>query len=139
MASFDISVNDKEQIDCQGYGIVTELVFRGFATLYMFKIIDSDFEVELERERLTVLPNAGTNADTDRMPRQGPSRFNIVSDLDVENFNHQQINKNTLSKTVNDLKILKAFFAEPEINEFREIHEIPEGELSLLLCEFFIQ
>ncbi len=49
----------------------------------MVKIIGSDFEVELERERLTVLPNADTNADTDRMPRQGPSRFNIVSDLDV--------------------------------------------------------
>ncbi|KAH3696688.1 hypothetical protein DPMN_174977 [Dreissena polymorpha] len=50
----------------------------------MVKIIDSDFEVELERERLTVLPNAGmnadTNADTDRMPSQGPSRLNIVSD-----------------------------------------------------------
>jgi len=44
----------------------------------------------------------------------------------------------TLSKTVNDLKILKAFFAEPEINEFREIHEIPEAELSSLLCRFLV-
>ncbi|KAH3833249.1 hypothetical protein DPMN_106554 [Dreissena polymorpha] len=136
MASFDISVNDKVQIDCQGYGIVTELVFRGFATLYMFKIIDSDFEVELERERLTVLPNAGTNADTDRMPRQGPSRFNIVSDLDVENFNHQQINKNTLSKTVNDLKILKAFFAEPEIMNSAKFTKSPKKNYHYYFADF---
>ncbi|KAH3804727.1 hypothetical protein DPMN_133015 [Dreissena polymorpha] len=105
MSSFDISVNDKMQIDGQGYGFATEIVFREFATLDMVRIIDSDFEVELERERLTVLPKAGTKSDTDRMPRQGPSRFNIVSDLDVKNFNHQQTNKNTLSKTVNGLKI----------------------------------
>ena len=42
MASFDISVNDKVQIDGQGYGLVTEIVFRGFATLYMVRLIDSD-------------------------------------------------------------------------------------------------
>ena len=39
------SVNDTVQIDGQGYGIVTEVIFRGFATLYMIWILDSSFEV----------------------------------------------------------------------------------------------
>ena len=39
------SVNDTVQIDGQGYGIVTEVIFRGFATLYLIRILDSSFEV----------------------------------------------------------------------------------------------
>ena len=90
MASNNISVNDTVQIDGQGYGIVTEVIFRGFATFNMVRLLDSSFEVELERERLTAI------------------------DLD----------KNT--------EIY------PEIGEVREIHEIPEDELSPLLCRFIV-
>ena len=39
------SVNGTVQIDGQGYGIVTEVIFRGFATLYMIRILDSSFKV----------------------------------------------------------------------------------------------
>ncbi|XP_060554752.1 uncharacterized protein KIAA1958-like [Ruditapes philippinarum] len=121
MASNVISVNDQVRIDGHGLGIVTEIVYRGFTTSYMVRLVDSNFEVELERERLTIVPTDEMNAMSER-PR---SRFNIVSDSDVDAFNHEQSSS-------------KKFFEEPEINENREIFEIPENELSSLLCRFLV-
>ena len=45
MVANKISVDDTVQIDGQDYGTVTEVIFRGFATLYMVRILDSSFEV----------------------------------------------------------------------------------------------
>ena len=78
------------------------------------------------------------NTEIYQTTNQGPGRFSIVSDSDVDNFNLQQTNRNTLTKTISDLKILKSFFQEPEVGEVQEIHEIPEDELSPLLCRFIV-
>ena len=83
MASNNISVNDTVQIDGQGYGIVTEVVFRGFATLYKVRLLGSSFEVELERERLTVIDGSTEIYQT---TNKRPGRFSIVSDSGVDNF-----------------------------------------------------
>ena len=104
------------------------------------KLVDIDFEVELPGERLTIVNNDAGNEDagcqqTTEQTSRSTSRFNIVSENDVDEFNIQ-IKKNT--KTVSDLKILREFFNQPEINEARLIHEIPVSELSSLLCRFLV-
>ena len=43
------------------------------------------------------------------------SRFKIVTDQEVNDFNIKQTNKNTLTKTISDLRIFQAFCNEPEI------------------------
>lgn len=137
MASNVISPNVRVRIDGKGLGIVKECVFRGFDTVYLIKLVDIDFEVELPRERLTVVSDdEPTLQQTPNHP--APSRFDIASFEDVEEFNLQQTNKNTLAKTVYDLKILRAFLNEPEISEFREIEDMPVSDLSQLLCRFLV-
>ena len=57
---------------------------------------------------------------------------------DVQEFREfilQQKPDNTKLKTQSDLKTWKRFCS--EINERRELHEIPEEELNLLLCRFY--
>ncbi|MES9905046.1 MAG: DUF3504 domain-containing protein [Sedimenticola sp.] len=137
----DFSVNDKVSIDGKGAGVVTEVVFRGFSTFYNVKLVDSDFEVELESKRLAILPEDVPERPSVRQQSvrsNANQRFSMVSDTDVDNFNYQQTNKNTLTKTVHDLKILRAYLDEPEINESRQIEEIPANELSSLLSRFII-
>jgi len=142
MASLnDISVNDKVSIDKKGLGIVTDIVYRGFDNFYMVKLLDVDFEVELPRERLTVVREYASRQDTGRQQTTEPTgsnRFNIASESQVDEFNFQQTNRKTLIKTASDLKILREFFNQPEINETRLIHEIPVPELSSLLCRFLV-
>ena len=62
-SSNDISVNAKVSIDNKGLGIVKEIVHRGFDNFYLVKLFDSDFEVELPGERLTVVNNDAGNED----------------------------------------------------------------------------
>jgi hypothetical protein len=38
------------------------MVFRGFTTNYMVMLVGRNFEVELERERLTIVSTDGMNA-----------------------------------------------------------------------------
>ena len=142
-SSNDISVNAKVSIDNKGLGIVKEIVHRGFDNFYLVKLVDIDFEVELPGERLTIVNNDAGNEDagcqqTTEQTSRSTSRFNIVSENDVEEFNFQHTNRKTLTKTVSDLKILREFFNQPEINEARLIHEIPVSELSSLLCRFLV-
>ena len=68
-------------------------------------------------------------ADSDSETKQttgSSSWFKIVRD------------KNTLTKTISDLRIFQAFCNEPEISEHRKIQDIPVKELSLLLCRFLV-
>ena len=57
-------------------------------------------------------------ADSDSETKQttgSSSRFKIVTDQEVNDFNIKQTNKNTLTKTISDLRIFQAFCIEPEI------------------------
>jgi integrase len=60
------------------------------------------------------------------------------TNVNIEEFILGQSNQNTLSKTLYDIKILKEFLQQPEINESREIQNIPPAELSTILSRFFI-
>ena len=120
-----------------------EIVHRVIDNFYLVKLVDIDFEVELPGERLKIVNNDAGNEDagcqqTTEQTCRSTSRFNIASENDVEEFNFQHTNRKTLTKTVSDLKILRDFFNQPEINEARLIHEIPVSELSSLLCRFLV-
>jgi hypothetical protein len=71
------------------------MVFRGFTTNNMVMLVGSNFEVELERERLTIVSTDEMNAMMSEQTPRPRSRFNIVSDSDVDAFNHEQSYKNT--------------------------------------------
>ncbi len=53
-----------------------------------------------------------------------------MNDSDIDDFVTEQSNRNTMSKTFYDMKLLKKFMATPEIKEIREIHKIPPEYLS---------
>ena len=96
----------------------------------------ADFDVEIDAKRVQTV-----TADSDSETKQttgSSSRFKIVTDQEVNDFNIIQTNKNTLSKTISDLRIFQAFCNEPEISEHRKIQDIPVKELSLLLCRFLV-
>ena len=92
--------------------------------MYIVKVCGCDFDVEIDAKRVqTVI------ADIDSETKQttgSSSRFKIVTD------------KNTLTKTISDLRIFQAFCNEPEISEHRKIQDIHVKELSLLLCRFLV-
>lgn len=140
----DISVNSRVSIDNKGFGTVKDLVFRGFGTLYLVKLDDIDFEVELPRERLQIadkdlISDQPTTKQTTQTAVSN-SRFSagIVSASMIDEYNERLTNRKTLIKTNSDLKILGEFLALPEINETRSIDEIPPVELCPLLCRFIL-
>ena len=88
--------------------------------MYIVKVCGCDFDVEMDAKRVQIV-----TADSETKQTTGSSsRFKIVTD------------KNTLTKTISDLRIFQAFCNEPEISEHRKIQDIPVKELSLLLCRF---
>ena len=92
--------------------------------MYIVKVCGCDFDVEIDAKRVQTV-----TADSDSETKQttgSTSRFKIVTD------------KNTLTKTISDLRIFQAFCNEPEISEHRKIQDIPVKELSLLLCRFLV-
>ena len=94
------------------------------------------FDVEIDAKRVQTV-----TADSDSETKQttgSSSRFKIVTDQEVNDFNIKQTNKNTLTKTISDLRIFQAFCNEREISEHRKIQDIPVKELSLLLCRFLV-
>ena len=81
MASNDIIVDDIVSTDVKGQGIVTEVVWRGFATFCMVKFVNTDFEVELLRDRLAKKTENTTchhNAKQTTQSNPSSSRFKIV-------------------------------------------------------------
>ena len=74
--------------------------------MYIVQICGCDFDVEIDAKRVQTV-----TADSDSETKQttgSSSRFKIV-------FNIKQTNKNTLTKTISDLRIFQAFCNEPEI------------------------
>ena len=92
--------------------------------MYIVQVCGCDFDVEIDAKRVQTV-----TADSDSETKQttgSSSRFKIVTD------------KNTLTKTISDLRIFQALCNEPEISEHRKIQDIPVKELSLLLCRFLV-
>ena len=119
-----ISVGDFVKIDGKGIALVKQEVSRDGAVMYIVKVCGCDFDVEIDAKRVQTV-----TADSDSETKQttgSSSRFQIVTD------------KNTLTKTISDLRIFQAFCNEPEISEHRKIQDIPVKELSLLLCRFLV-
>ena len=141
MATKTISVGDVVKIDGSGQGIVTKSVFRGFGTTYLVKLCDTDYEVELHPESVTVIPQTFQRRDAGSNPVQSTSgvqsRFQPVSDSDVDDFIEKQAKKETLAKIVSDLKVFDSFLLQPDVNERRKIYEIPPEELSPPCCAVF--
>ena len=93
-------------------------------TASIVKVCRCDFDVEIDAKRVQTV-----TADSDSETKQttgSSSRFKIVTD------------KNTLTKTISDLRIFQAFCNELEISEHRKIQDIPVKELLLLLCRFLV-
>ena len=81
--------------------------------MYIVQVSGWYFDVEIDAKRLQTV-----TADSDSEAKQttgSSSRFKIVTDQEVNDFNIKQTNKNTLTKTISDLRIFQAFCNEPEI------------------------
>ena len=134
----DLNTGDIVRIDGKGRGTIKERIPRGFATFYCVKL-DCDIEVEIASERLVKIPQTVVNVPTPVDPPQQTStsqRFIPVNQSDIGTFIENQANKNTLIKTVADLKILKSFFDSPEIQETRNVQDTPL-QIYPLCCQGF--
>ena len=112
-ASTTISSGDFVKIDGKGIALVKQQVCRDGAVMYIVQVCGCDFDVEIDAKRVQTV-----TADSDSETKQttgSSSRFKIVTDQEVNDFNIKQTNKNTLTKTISDLRIFQAFCNEPEI------------------------
>ena len=111
-ASTTISSGDFVKIDGKGIALVKQQVCRDGAVMYIVQVCGY-FDVEIDAKRVQTV-----TADSDSEIKQttgSSSRFMIVTDQEVNDFNIKQTNKNTLTKTISDLRIFQAFCNEPEI------------------------
>ena len=138
MADPNFPIGQRVLIDGSGRAEVLQRVCRGFGTFYMVQLDGTDAEFELEHDRLTAISEPDPPSVTVPQQTTGTSRFVPTNDINITEFIDGQSNRNTLSKTFYDLKILREFMHLPEINETREIQDIPINELSHLLSRFFI-
>ena len=112
-ASTTISSGNFVKIDGKGIALVKQQVCRDGAVMYIVHVCGCDFDVEIDAKRVQTV-----TADSDSETKQttgSSSRFKIVTDQEVNDFNIKQTNKNTLTKTISDLRIFQAFCNEPEI------------------------
>ena len=115
------------EIDGSGLGKIMSSDMSTGDFMYNVEIEGSEgFRVKLPEHRLTLLPKNAKQT----------TRFHNVSESEIDNFVHNQTNKNTLSKTIYDLKLLRKYLE--NIGEHRPIETIPAGELSQVLCRFFL-
>ena len=152
MASIDLSVGDHVKIDGKGEGIVKRARYEDGQLVFGVEIIGIDMEFEFNRNRLIRICEESTEnvaKQTTRpaiRPAELPSssttskstRFCVVTDREVDDFNDKQTNRNTMRKTAADLNILREFCLDASVNEMREIHQIPPSVLCALLCRFFV-
>ena len=83
--------------------------------MYIVQVCGCDFDVEIDAKRVqTVTADSDSHSET-KQTTGSSSRFKIVTDQEVNDFNIKQTNKNTLTKTISDLRIFQAFCNEPEI------------------------
>ena len=102
-----------EKIDGKGIALIKQQVCRDGAVMYIVQVCGSYFDVEIDAKRVQTV-----TADSDSETKQttgSSSQFKIVTDQEVNDFNIIQTNKNTLTKTISDLRIFQAFCNEPEI------------------------
>ena len=114
-ASTTILSGDFVKIDGKGIALVKQQVCRDGAVMYILRVCGCDFDVEIDAKRVQTQK---LTADSDSETKQttgSSSRFKIVTDQEVNDFNIKQTNKNTLTKTISDLRIFQAFCNEPEI------------------------
>lgn len=141
---FCFDVNEKVQIDGRGKAIVQRKITTTTGDLYEVKLDGTDFTVTVRAERLTRLENETENETESKSSSNAkPSasvnkRFAPVESSDIPSFVEQQSNRNTLTKTFYDLKLLEAFMQQDTVNEERPIYEMPPNELCDLLCRFFL-
>ena len=111
--STTISSGDFVKIDGKGIALVKQQVCRDGAVMYIVQVCGCDFDIEIDAKRVQTV-----TADSDSETKQttgSSSRFKIVTDQEVNDFNIKQTNNNTLTKTISDLRIFQAFCNEPEI------------------------
>ena len=114
-ASTTISSGDFVKIDGKGIALVKQQVCRDGAVKYIVQVCGCDFDVEIDAKRVqTVTADSDSHSET-KQTTGSSSRFKIVTDQEVNDFNIKQTNKNTLTKTISDLRIFQAFCNEPEI------------------------
>ena len=83
--------------------------------MYIVQVCGCDFDVEIDAKRVqTVTADSDSHSET-KQTTGSSSRFKIVTDQEVNDFNIKQTNKNTLTKTISDLRIFQAFCNEPKI------------------------
>ena len=143
-ASFTLAnafeMSDVVQIDGRGKGTVLKKISSTAGDLYQVMLDGTEFTITVRGERLTHFMHLETESETENrpIPKQTNKRFVDVQSEDISDFVDQQRNKNTLSKTFYDLKLLTSFLHQESINEHRPIYEIPPNELCTLLCRFFL-
>ena len=110
-----ISVRDFVKIDGKGIALAKQQVCRDGAVMYIVQVCGCDVDVEIDAKRVqTVTADSDSHSET-KQTTGSSSRFKIVTDQYVNDFNIKQTNKNTLTKTISDLRICQAFCNKPEI------------------------
>ena len=93
-ASTTISSGDFVKIDGNGIALVKQQVCRDGAVMYIVQVCGCDFDVEIDAKRVQTV-----TADSDSETKQttgSSSRFKIVTDQEVNDFNIKQTNKNNI-------------------------------------------
>ena len=137
----DFEMNDKVKIDGRGRATVLKRTSSTTGDLYEVMIDGTEFTVTIRAERLTRWETESeTEMRSSATNKNIPSnkRFIQIETEDIPNFVNQQSNRNTLSKTYYNLKLLETFLHQDNINEKRPIHQIAPIELCTLLCKFFL-
>ena len=129
MADLHFAVGSTVKIDNRGKATILRIKSSTAGEIYSVLIDGIDFEVDLPRERLSLV------SDSDHDEKQ-TTRFQQVSDEDVFSLISQQKIKNTLSKSYYNLKLLRDFMSGE--NETREIQEISPDQLCAILCKLFV-
>ena len=117
------------------------LVKIGIGVVKSSKFEDDEFiyEVEIEGTGLS-FPFASNRLQKVKKPVAlqtiPKSRFVSIEEDDIDGFINDQENRNTLKKTLCDMKLLKSFLETQ--NENRRLETIPPSELNDVLCKFFL-
>ena len=111
-ASTTISSGDFVKIDGKGIALVKQQVCRDGTVMYIVQVCGCDFDVEIDAKRVQTV--TADHSET-KQTTGSSSRFKYVTDQEVNDFNIKQTNKNTLTKTISDLRIFQAFCNELEI------------------------
>ena len=140
-SAYDFELGNKVKIAGRRQGTVLKKISSATGDMYEVILDGTEFIITVRAERLTQFE---TESESESRSISNPTktttnkRFVVVQSDDIPNFVNQQKNRNTLSKTFYDLKLLTSFLHQETINEHRPIYQIPPKELCTLLCRFFL-